>query len=667
MAWSIRDSAELYGVPNWGQRLFSINKAGRLCVEPAGPGRGTVDLYELAQTLGEADIARPLLVRMPQVAARRMKLLVDSFGRAFESRGYTGRYRGVYPVKVNQSRGIVEELMASGAEHGFGLEAGSRAELLVAAAMLENPDALLICNGYKDRAFMESALMARQLGRDTVVVIEKSSEIDLLLDAADRLGVSPAIGVRARLSSPGKGRWSSSAGDRAKFGLNAQAIVALVAKLKARGRLDCLRLLHFHIGSQVSSIRTVTHALREAGHLYCELVRMGAPMGLLDIGGGLAVDYDGSRTDFESSRNYSVREYADNVTAEIIDSCDAAGIPHPDLVTESGRATVAHCSVLLVDVLAAESMATAGPVAQPQDEGHPLLKELYEAAQSLNDRNFQEVWHDANDIRERARREFEAGRLDLETLAAVQDGYWRLCGRLRTVTARQRYVPDDLEGLDGSLADTYYANFSIFQSLPDSWALDQIFPVLPVHRLEEEPTRRVVIADMTCDSDGKLSRFVDLRSVKKMLELHALRPDEPYVLAIPLVGAYQEILGGLHNLFGKVHAVHASVDEDGQTCIDAVIPGATVDAVVRTVDYEPEELLERLAAAAQRRHAAGELGLEEARRAVDGFRAGLASYTYLGSGTLWHGECIADADDSPARIAEIDPCSDLPSSLPSPA
>ena len=629
MTWTTQDSAELYGVPHWGEKLFRVNERGHLVIVPRAPRKGELDLSDLADDLADRGVDLPVLVRVPDVARRRMELLVRAFQKAFHEHGYQGRYRGVYPIKVNQQRRLVEELLTFGSKHHFGLEAGSKSELLVALAMLDDPDALLICNGYKDRRYVETALLARQLGRDTIVVVEKLSELPTILAAGERLGIRPRIGVRAKLSSPGKGRWSGSSGDRAKFGLSAADIGSLVESLREADCLDCLQLLHFHIGSQVSSSGTLRRALREAGRLYTELTRLGAPMGVLDVGGGLAVDYDGSRTDFECSRNYSEAEYAANVVAEIGAACDSADVPHPDLVTESGRATVAHCSVLLFEVMGKESLPEGRPDDLPED-APALLAELHEVHDRVNARAYQEAWHDANDVRRQGQQAFVMGLIDLPTLAAIDRLFWQTCRRIQHVASKQRYVPDDLDDLAPALADTYYANFSLFSSAVDSWAIGQLFPCLPVQRLDEKPDRLAVLADLTCDSDGKIDRFVDRRDVKKALEVHSLRPGERYVMALTLVGAYQEILGGHHNLFGSTHAAHVSLDEDGNTHIDRVIDGETVSSVIGSMQYDPRELIQRVRTASDAAIRSGRLPRSQAAALLAAMREGFAGYTYLG-------------------------------------
>jgi arginine decarboxylase len=630
VSWSIQDSAELYGVPYWGRHLFRINDHGHLAVTPAGPDQGELDLHVLTEELVERGVDLPILLRMPQVAERRIALMQSAFASAIGECGYQGRYRAVFPIKCNQQRQLVEEILQAGRKHHFGLEAGSKPELLLALALVDDPEALIICNGYKDRRYVEIALMAQELGREVVLVVEKLSEVDLILDVADELGIPPNIGVRAKLSSPGRGRWQASAGDRAKFGLSAYGIVELVEKLRSRERLDRLRLLHFHIGSQVTAIQTFKRALREATRMYVELVGLGAPMGLFDVGGGLGVDYDGSQTVFEASRNYTEAEYALDVISHIESACTEAGVPHPDIVTEAGRATAAHCSVLLFDILGVESLDTQGPPAPTTPEDSDLLKELREVYEAITVRSYQEAWHDAVDIRLRSRQAFDLGVIGLAEVAQVDALFWKLCGRIQRVVAELSYVPDELALLHELLADIYYGNFSVFQSAPDAWAVDQLFPCMPVHRLGEEPTRRGIIADLTCDSDGKLSRFVDRRDVKKVLELHPVAPGERYVIALLLVGAYQEILGDLHNLFGDTHAVHVFMDEKGQPDIDLVIEGDTVEAVASYVQYERKDLVHRVRRATEAAIRKGDIDRRQAARILSFYRDSLDGYTYLG-------------------------------------
>ena len=631
MSWSIQESAELYGVPYWGRGLFHIAESGHLNATPKGPGCGDVDLHELVEDLRDRGIELPVLVRLPQVAEGRIADMNRVFQEAMKECDYTGRYRGVYPVKVNQQRQLVEDILRAGRRHHVGLEAGSKPELLVAMALMDDPEGLIICNGYKDRRYIKTALTASKLGRETVLVVEKLSEVERILDIADELDVRPCLGVRAKLSSPGRGRWQSSAGDRAKFGLSALGIVEMVEILRRRDRLDCLRLLHFHIGSQVTSVQTFKRALREATRLYVELAQLGAPMGMMDVGGGVGVDYDGSRTTFESSRNYTLAEYAYTVVSHVASGCTEAGLPHPTIVTESGRATVAHCSLLLFEILGVESMPTEGPPPEPTDADHELLHELFEVYREITVKTYQEAWHDALDIRSRSRQAFELGVLGLAGLAQIDRLFWKICGRVRRVVKGLSYVPDEMDSLVPALADTYYGNFSVFQSAPDAWAVDQLFPCLPVHRLDEEPKRRGIIADLTCDSDGKLSRFVDRRDVKRVLELHEPREGQPYVLALALVGAYQEILGDMHNLFGDTHAVHLSVAEDGSIEFDQVIEGDTVESVTGYVQYDRKDLIHRVRRATERAIRDGRISRAQSASILQLYRDGLDGYTYLGN------------------------------------
>jgi len=630
MSWTVQDSEELYGIPYWGKDLFEVSTDGHLLVSPRGRDGGRIDLHELVDELDERGIDLPVLVRMAQVAERRVGLMWEVFGNAIQEYGFTGRYRGVYPIKVNQQRQLVEDILRVGRKHHVGLEAGSKPELLVAMALMDDPEGLLICNGYKDRRYIETALRARQIGRETIIVIEKLAEVDSILEVAHRTGIRPVLGVRAKLSNPGKGKWQLSAGDRAKFGLTALGIVELVERLSDAGYLDCLRLLHFHIGSQVVSIQTFKRALREASRLYTELVGMGAPMGLMDVGGGVGVDYDGSQTAFEASRNYSEAEYANDVVAQIAEACDRAGVDHPDIITENGRSTVAYGSVLLFDVLGMESMPSDGPPEPESPDDTDLIRELRDVYDSITARTFQEAWHDAVDVRTRAKSAFQLGVISLPQLARIDRLYWQACGRIQRIAKKQPYVPDELDGLEPSLADTYFANFSVFQSAPDAWAIDQLFPLVPVHRLNEEPRRRGIIADLTCDSDGKISRFVDRRDVKQVLELHDLRDGERYVLALALIGAYQEILGDMHNLFGDTHAVHLSLDDDGEVSFDMVVEGDTVDDVTGYVQYTRKELVHRMRRATEKAIREGRIKRKEAAPILSFYRDGLDGYTYLG-------------------------------------
>ncbi|MFT4625194.1 MAG: arginine decarboxylase [Myxococcota bacterium] len=628
-AWSTADARELYGIDRWGRDLFGVNADGHLVVTPYGAEKGAIDVRLLADELVERGIDLPILLRFPDLVRRRVETLAACFTNAFAEYGYTGRYRGVYPIKVNQQRHLVESIVKYCRPLHMGLEAGSKPELLITLALLDDPEALIICNGYKDADYVETAMLAQKLGRNTIVVVEKLSEVATLVKATETLGIRPRIGVRAKLSQAGTGRWKSSSGDRAKFGLSAWDLVRLVRQLEQAGMLDCLQLLHFHVGSQVTNIRTFKQAMVEASRTYVELVRLGAPMGILDVGGGLGVDYDGSRSNFESSMNYSEAEYAYDVVAAIQEACATADVAEPDIVTESGRATVAHHSLLVFDVLGVERLPTAGkPVDVAEDAPH-VVKELRQLYDQVNPRTCQEVWHDALQARETGRQSYNLGMINLEQRAAIERLFWQVCGRIRTAVRKMSYVPDELADIERRLADTYYANFSVFQSVPDAWAIDQLFPVVPVQRLDERPLRRGVLADLTCDSDGKLDRFISLRDVKDVLELHETRPGETYLLGIALVGAYQEILGDLHNLFGDTNAVHVQLEEGGGYRIERVLEGDSVTDVLGYVQYDRRELVHRVRAASERAMRDGVMTREESKMLLHRFTSGLDGYTYL--------------------------------------
>jgi arginine decarboxylase len=629
-SWTTKDSAALYNVAGWSSGYFGINETGHVEVTPTGPEGPKLDLFELVQDLQRRGLGMPLLMRFSDILHSRVCALVECFGSAIREYGYRGRYRGVYPIKVNQQHQVVEELVEFGRPHGLGLEAGSKPELLAALALLDSPDALLVLNGYKDVDYAETALLSQKLGRHPIVVIDRYRELEMLLQVSRRLGIRPHIGVRAKLTTRGAGKWMESTGDRSKFGLTATELVLLVEKLRESQMLDCLELLHFHIGSQISSVRAIKDAMREAGRIYVELAAAGAGLKFIDVGGGLGVDYDGSSTNWPSSTNYTMQEYANDVVATVQEACETAGIQHPDILSESGRALVAHHSVLVFNILDVnEVLAGQAPPAVDEDE-HPVIQQLVETWRSVSRKNFQEAYHDALQLKEEATNLFNVGLLDLKGRARVEHLFWGCCEAILKIIRELDYVPDDLEGLEKGLADTYYGNFSVFQSAPDHWAVKQLFPILPLHRLNERPTRRGVIADLTCDSDGKIDQFIELRDVKSALELHPF-DGRPYYLGVFLVGAYQEILGDLHNLFGDTNAVHIALDGTGYR-IAHVVEGDSVTEVLGYVQYQKQNLVQRVRQACEEALRKGLLTFEESALLMRRFDEGLSGYTYLEEG-----------------------------------
>ena len=626
-AWTIKDSTELYNVNGWGRDFFSINEAGNVEVTPAGPGSLRVDLKELADDLISRGLNLPLLIRFSDILKTRVEQLCGAFQQAIAENDYKGSYRGVYPIKVNQQRHVVEELVEYGRPFNLGIEAGSKPELLVALAVQDNPEALILCNGYKDKAFIETALLAQKLGRRVVITMDRMGELDTILTASRELDLRPVIGVRARLSTKGAGKWVESTGDRSKFGLTTAEIVSTVEKLRALGMLDCLQLLHFHIGSQITNIRAVKDALRESSRIFVELHGLGANMRYLDCGGGLGVDYDGSQTNFHSSVNYTLAEYASDIVSQVAEACNASGVPHPDLVTESGRALVAHHSVLVFNVLATnEILAGQIPESVGRDEP-PLIRQLWETYNSVSRKTFQEAYHDALQVKEEAITAFNLGVLDLKARARVEELFWATCERILKVVRELPYVPDELEGLERQLTDTYYCNFSLFQSMPDHWAVHQLFPVVPLHRLNRQPMRRGVLADLTCDSDGKIDEFIDLRDVKHFLELHSPN-GEPYLIGAFLVGAYQEVLGDLHNLFGDTDAVHVKIAGDDYS-VEHVVEGDSVAEVLTYMQYSKDDLISRVRRSMEAALRDKRLTVAESGRLMKRYEEGLAGYTYL--------------------------------------
>jgi arginine decarboxylase len=630
--WSLRDSKELYNIATWGLGFFDINEKGHVAVYPRGPDAPAIDLTELVIELQRREIQLPILIRFSDILRTRVAQLNEAFRKAIAEYGYKNRYAGVYPIKVNQHRPIVEEILAYGSPYDFGLEAGSKTELMAVVPLVQSPDQLIICNGYKDAEYIQMACLATKMGKTVIPVIEKFTEVALIIDQAQRIGVRPTLGIRAKLSSRGSGKWHESGGERSKFGLDITETLRAIEVLRETGLLDCLQLLHFHLGSQITNIRHIREAMGEATRLFAELKKLGCNMKYLDVGGGLAVDYDGSQTSFESSSNYSLQEYANDVVAGIMDVCDKAGVEHPVIVSESGRAITAHHSVLVFDILGAHSFGDVEVPKELPKETPDVIQSLHEAYRNVNKKNYQEVYHDSLHYRDQAIGLFNLGFLDLSTRALAENLVHATAQKILKLLRDRPYVPDELEGLAKQLADTYYCNFSMFQSVPDFWMVQQLFPVVPIHRLNEEPTRRAVLCDITCDSDGKLDKFIDLHDVKDMLELHSLNGGD-YYLGIFLVGAYQEILGDLHNLFGDTNAVHVRLSEGGGYEIDHFVRGDTVREVLSYVQWNVDELISQLRRQAEAAVRAGRITLEEAALLMRRYEGGLRGYTYLEADT----------------------------------
>ncbi len=625
--WTVQDAAELYGIPNWGAQYFGVSAKGTVVVHPDGPQGPQVDLKELVDELQGRGIALPLLLRFNEILRSRIVELNESFRRAIAEYGYQAAYKGVYPIKVNQHRYVVEEIVRTARPYHYGLEAGSKPELLAVMAMLDDPEALIVCNGYKDEEYVETALLASKLGLKVLLVVEKPSELPLIVEVSRRTGIKPAIGIRAKLSSRGAGKWEASGGDRSKFGLTGAQMLEAVDFLKKADLLDSFQMLHFHLGSQISAIRSIKEGLQEAGRYYVELVKLGVPLKLVDVGGGLGVDYDGSQTNYPSSMNYTMQEYANDVVYGLKEQCDLGGVPHPTLMSESGRAVVAHHAVLVIEVLGVSEFRVDVPEKLPEGS-HRIVQELYATWRDLTRKNLLEAYHDAVDAKDQVLQMFTLGNLSLEQRVLAEKMFWAICQKTLKIARELDDFPEELEHLPRALADTYFCNFSVFQSLPDSWAVDQLFPVLPIHRLGEEPSRRAVLADITCDSDGKIEHFIDKREVKDVLELHPLN-HAPYDLGLFLVGAYQEILGDLHNLFGDTNDVQVTINSSGGYFIEHVLAGDTVTEVLSYVAYHKDDLVTRLRRSVESALRDGKMSLEESKILLRTYEAGLSGYTYL--------------------------------------
>jgi arginine decarboxylase len=623
--WTIQDSLDLYNVEGWGVGFFGVNEAGRVTVHPTHEPERPLDLYELAQDLEAQGMGLPLLLRFSDILRARIESLAERFAIAIEEAEYDGKYTLVYPIKVNQQRHVVEEILDFGRPHGVGLEVGSKPELQAVLALTDRTDHLIVCNGYKDEEFIRLALMGQKLGHQVFIVIEKISEVDTLLKVAEEMDVVPHAGVRIKLSSAGAGRWSDTAGERSKFGLGPAQLMRVVEKLRAAGRLDSLRLLHFHLGSQIPDIRNVKVAMGEVARYYVEMRKLGVGVTHIDVGGGLGVDYDGSRSTAAASVNYSIQEYANDIVYALADVCRQHDLPMPDVISESGRALTAHHALLLVNVVDLETQSEAAPDDIP-DDAHQVVRDLAETLRELGEENVREAYHDTAFAKEQAQQLFGAGVLALPDRARVESLYLAAMNRIHELALRDEEEYEDiLPEVEVVLTDRYFCNFSLFQSLPDSWAIDQLFPIMPIHRLDEEPLRRGTLQDVTCDSDGKIDRFTGGREVKRTLELHSLRGDEPYILGIFLTGAYQEILGDLHNLFGDTNAVHIRLDEDGYE-VGHLVHGDTATEVLNYVEFDAHTLT-----ATFRKKVARAKGLTrtEANAFIADYISGLAGYTYL--------------------------------------
>jgi len=634
--WTVESARALYNIQRWGAKYFDINEAGHVAASPLQEAGATVDITDVIEEAKSRGLKFPLLIRFQDILRHRVEAINLAFRSAIVEFNYQAKYRGVFPIKVNQLREVVEEILDAGKPYDFGLEVGSKPELYAGLALQNHQGCFIICNGYKDAEFIRMALLGVKLGKRVVLVVEKLEELRQIIAISKSFGVEPIIGIRSRLLSKGAGRWAESAGEHAKFGLSTSEILAATEMLKAENLGHCLKLLHFHIGSQVPDILTVKKAVQEAARMYAKLHKMGFAIEYLDVGGGLGVDYDGSRTAFDSSTNYTLQEYTNDVVYYIADVCNAEGVPHPDIVSESGRAIVAHHSVLIVEVFGTIEKIRPGEAMAFGDQEHPLVRELLDIRKNLSKQNKLEAYHDALERREDAQHMFTLGMMDLPEKAKIEELYWAISREVVDSFRGQAYVPEEIRKLEDSLGDQYLCNFSVFQSLLDHWALDQLFPIMPIARLNERPTREATLVDITCDSDGQVNKFIDLRDVRDTLPLHSLNinsngQNEPYYLGFFLMGAYQDIMGDLHNLFGRVNEVHVFLepDEPAGYYIEEIIEGATIVQSLADVQYDENELKRLMKAQVDDAIKSDRMKPSEAMRLLDDYERGLKAYTYL--------------------------------------
>lgn len=658
--WTTQQSAAEYGIDRWGSPYFSIAPEGTLQVSPNRDDASVVDMKQLVDQLTDRGIQLPVLVRFNGILRDRLQTMDHCFANAINKYGYQNRYRCVFPIKVNQQREVVQQIAKESRELGFGIEAGSKPELLAAVSM-SDPAVPIICNGFKDDEFIRLAMMAQRFGRTVIPVIEKASELDMVLKIAAEVGVRPRFGMRVKLATRGSGRWQASGGYRSKFGLTVAEILAALDRLVEAGLADCFQLLHFHVGSQIGNIRHLKSAILEAARIYVDLKRRGAALGYLDVGGGLGIDYDGTKSDTQFSMNYSVQEYANDVVSHVQTVCDEAGVLHPQLLSESGRAVAAQHSVLVVETLGVTTQGdpaiddSALHIGVPLDESYEQpVHDLKSAHDSLSVDNAAESFHDAQVALDLCMNLFSGGYLPLEQRVAAENLYFSLCRRIRDFSGTVEFPTKDLKSLESMLSDIYFVNFSLFQSMPDAWAIGQLFPIMPIHRLDEMPTRNAVLGDITCDSDGKVESFICQSGHKKTLRLHSLREDEPYQLAVFLVGAYQEILGDLHNLFGDTHAVHVDID-GGQMKIGTVVKGDTLSEVLSYVQYDDRELIESLRGQVEDGLAAGHLSPSQVGETMTAYEDALKGYTYLNPPGPGGHTKLDPAELRALRIPQLDP------------
>lgn len=628
--WRIEDSEELYNINGWGNGYFSINEKGNVQVTPNKQSNISVDLNDLMRELYLRDVAAPVLIRFPDILDNRIEKISQSFAQASKEYEYNAKNHIIYPIKVNQMRQVVEEIVSSGKRFNIGLEAGSKPELHAVLAINTDNNSLIICNGYKDESYIELALLAQKMGKQVFLVIEKQNELELIIKIAKRLKVKPNIGIRVKLSSSGSGKWEDSGGDASKFGLNSSELLEALDILKNNNMSDCFRLIHFHIGSQITKIRKIKTALREAAQFYVQLHSLGFNIEYVDIGGGLGVDYDGTRSSFtENSINYSIQEYVNDSVSAFVDAANKNELPHPNIITESGRALTAHHSVLIFEVLETTTLPEWPDDKDIQEDDHELVKELYEIWDTLTQPRMLESWHDAQQIRDESLDLFSLGMLDLKSRAQIEQLYYSIAREINITTNRTKHAPEELRQLSKLLGDKYFCNFSLFQSLPDSWGIDQVFPIIPINRLDEKPDRTATLQDITCDSDGNISNFASQDGYRSsFLPVHSLKKNEPYYLCVFLVGAYQEILGDLHNLFGDTNVVHVSTTENGYK-IDQVIDGESVAEVLEYVQYSPKKLVRTVETWVMSSVKQGKISVEEGKEFLSNYRSGLYGYTYL--------------------------------------